>query len=395
MENITYQDSIRKYKKYKHKYLNAKKNLNDNVLVGGVVLESLTRENITQIYDQERKTVQYTFETVVNYTVQRIMLNMYPMPKSFDGKTYYINGGIKYGGRHPDIIINAVDEEIGIKYLKSIGVYEGDILKMYTMKDIINKIIMFIRENFLSDRLLHFDDKTGSVDAARWYATVDSTTNCFIKKVFKCGDAECQQLKMGQFTLTNISALPYFIGDCREHAFLAAFLLGLFLIKHKKSNTAGILYTSAYIYNQEDNTVTYMEDHVFCIYATNENSEIHIIDPLYSKFNKYEKKILYDEHQPTIFLNDVFENCTFLSLDKNISNARVETDIKSAKIIIHCGNMIGDGTVRKIINIPKFYDGNNMIVNNFTFDKDKVYFYNKIFDRPENLIKWKSFADWC
>lgn len=359
-------------------------------------LASDTPDNIEKIYitpffkKDYKILTQINNYTSINKTINLILKNIYPIPiKMIDKiKTYYISGGIRFGGRVPDVIINYHDIRIGIEYLKKMDI---DIDKhRISMEEIINKIIKFVRINFMSERILHFQE-SGYVDAKTWYDTVDATSVCFIKRLLNCKDeAECYKEKVGKFTLTNVSMLPYFVGDCREHAILSSFLLGLYVSKFKPNNIVGIMYTSSYVMDEVKKHIKYLEDHVFCVYITNDNTEVHIIDPLYSKFNTSYNKIIYDMNKIEEIPKDTLNNYTFDD-DKN------KKIILNSNLLLHCGNLIhGTYIKNKIINIPIIFDGNNQYINKFTIDEDKIYFYNKKFNIPRgNINKWHFFDIWC
>jgi len=330
--------------------------------------------------------------TSTNKTINLILKKIYPIPKQYNGdKTYYIGGGIRFGGRTPDVIINYHDIDVGNKYLNMMDINRNN--HDLSMEQIINKIIQFVRINFMSDRILHFSE-SGHVSVQTWYDTIDKTTDCFLKKLLDCKEkTECYNKKKGKFTLTNISMLPYFIGDCREHAILSSFLLGLYVSKFKQNNIVGIMYTTAYLMDEGKKHIQYLEDHVFCVYITNNNNEIHIIDPLYSKFNTSEKKIIYDMNKIEEISKDTLNSYTF---DDDINKNK----IFGSNLLLHCGNLIhGTQIINKIINVPIIFNGNNQYINNFPIDSDKIYFYNKKFKIPKVVMnkmnKWHFFDIWC
>ena len=319
-----------------------------------------------------------------------ILLNMYPMPTNIElqsEKIYYIGGGIKFGGRYPDIIINKNDIEFGNKYIT-----EASLSPCNSMNQNITKIINYIHKLYFTDQILKYKSD-GTVDSDLWKTNIDDTTLCFMKNILDCVDAEsCNKKKLRKLTYTNISMLPYFIGDCREHAFITAFILNSFIQQYKKYNKVGILYTKAYSIDETTNMISYLEDHVFCIYCTNEMSEIYIIDPLYSKKQCVEQltQILYDHVKPSFI--DPYSIKKFKFIDTDIDRIK---DFINAKMYLHCGNIyVNNSIVKKIYNIPLYYNGRLETINDIYLD-DKMYFYGKKFDKPNNLSKWSNFSDWC
>jgi hypothetical protein len=202
----------------------------------------------------------------------------------------------------------------------------------------------------------------------------------FIEKVFNCNTTiKCNKIKkIYPNTLTNISALPFTIGDCREIAWLTALLCNSGklnnIIKYR------VCYATLYMADDEQMKLHKIFDHVFVVKIFNDT--ITIIDPFAMK--KQDNGIILHNANVRIVDNSDFKNYLF------------EHELGSP-LILECGQIYIDGLPKhRLLAIPKIYDGHINFIDTTIFNpdpKNKVLLWNKAVPYTDERI-WKTHIDW-
>jgi hypothetical protein len=334
--------------------------------------------------------------------IELINLHSQPLPPIDILKTHtlFITGGIRYGGRYPDIIIN-YNDLIRAQHILS-DVFGSN--KVCSDQDDIPtalfSIVDYVRQRFHTSDAVRYkvNPTTGLTNISEsWKSTIDMANDCFIHSVFNCNDTNSCSVakKMYPNTSTNVTALPYLIGDCREHAWLSGFLSYVYFnaICPQNNRQIRILYTKTYNINDTTQTITFRIEHVFVLFYS-PSGKIYIIDPLhyhvkpssgtYAKMNSGEIK--------TIQLSTLSSYKGFNELITAISTYK--RDILSP--ILETGEVyVENNKIARIMSVPMLYDGSMKFLetpNNL--DEDTVLVLNHEY-KTYDLEYWDSHKDWC
>ena len=359
------------------------KNKNDNIKFKTTVINFQDSHNFWKIYLYNN-----LFGHKVSYdkNIEFLLENSLPIPsyESLNNKTVFIKGNIREGGRYPDIIIDKFDYERALNFLTNkLNLTENT-------SDYISKIVSHVKKIFnTKDISENYKVESNIIDSL-----IFSVKDNF--KIFTKSENCLKYLKPSYNSLTNITALPYFIGDCREHGILVTFLCNVYKTKICKTgidcnNNFRVIYTKLYYIDDIKKKIIYIQDHVFCIMI--KNNKIWVIDPLYSSdtLSSYIKC----NKNSIIFINhDQYQN--YIKEDDFISNV-----FKNKIPIINCGYIyINNISVSKVIGIPiiwsnklEFIDNNNILINKNSYDN--LLLYNKLIHYDEYNTKWNSFNEWC
>ena len=338
--------------------------------------------------------------------INLILKNSHPFPELKDvgllddftidpnvNRAMIVLGGIRFGGRYPDIIIDKYDF---LRASEILGKLPSDCTTGSYLMMIVNKV----REFFHTGHAVKFNivKNMPNVDEA-WKNTIDAATTCINEKVFNCAPTDswdqCAAKKSQSNTFTNIMALPYIVGDCREHAWLSGFLAHVFTkmccrTKVEKCNKIyRVFYTVSYMMDSNKKEMKRIEDHVFILLLT--KNKIYVIDPLYSGVKR--DAIVYNNGEAINMEKKQFDGYT---CDQDFENA-----LSQNAPILHCGNMyIGKVSMHKIVNIPKIYDGTiKYLTDSNTYYQDNKFEYITLYNRKikydHHEDNWDSFNKWC
>ena len=362
------------------------------------ILKIIKNKPIHSIYDE--KPLEIISENLkmpneLDNNIKLLINNSKPVPKEIEigNRICIIKGGIRFGGRYPDIIIDRYDFIRGLRFLLSKNIVTtktSDYLKIIV--NIVRELLhteQAVKYNVSADGHINIDDS--------WISTIDSSTICINKNKYN-DNSEKQKYPN---SLTNVTAIPYIIGDCREHAILATFLCSVYkehiceTQQKDCTNDFRLFYTTSYKVDDSNQIITLMEDHVFCLMIS--KSTIWVIDPLYSDdtsenyiiFNNIEAKNINKNE----YINYKIEN----DIDNNFVNALNDDN----KPILHCGNIYMNRSLKyKIINVPKIFTNsldyikniNELQINNYI---DNVLIYNRHIKYDNYNNNWKTFDEWC
>jgi len=298
----------------------------------------------------------------------------------------WVQGGTRYGGRYPDIIIDRGDftRAEAILGKKNIGNQPVDIVKI-------------VRDIFETTKLLQFEIVDGypaPIDS-RWKKGVDEPSNCFAQRIFECKDDDdcARKKKFWPNTMTNITALPLLaLADCREHAWLAAFLLSVGYARYGSNMEVSVVYTKSFTVNDTKKTITYLEDHVFVL-TIDEQGKVTIVDPLYAEnIGKCDACINFNNTNPTLVgLNKLATHTGFDSLCKELDTY----PSGSTAPIFRSGQLSIDKSLSStayIVSVPFIYDGSTRFIENISDDRSKFVVYNRLIEIPSVPFKRDG---WC
>ena len=327
-----------------------------------------------------------------------------PLENEIKDKRMYVVGGIRFGGRYPDIIIDSNDFKRAQEIFQTTIFPEGlDDACSHFVKSIL-KIVKYVRTAFHTDNAVKFeigDDGIPKVDTA-WTQTIDKGTSCFLEEIYKCkgwNGCKIEKVKLPN-SLTNITALPYFIGDCREHAWLSGFLSHVFIQNccdqyRCYQGDIRIFYTKAFLIDDTKKFIRFLEDHVFVIFR-DKDGKITIIDPLYAEEADAEGNyIKYNSNvSAPIRLCDL---STYTGFQDLLAATCLYKDRGSSSPVLHCGNVfLNNKAYARIGNVPIIYDGTTKYIPNDSRiqSTEDILALNKLFKKT-NLHYWKNHNSWC
>jgi len=334
-------------------------------------LDIKTLENMLK-----RDSINKTYPTIKEYKlksndiIEENSLSLFNLPRD---KNIFIQGGIKYGSKWSDILIQSSDYERVNKLLPKL-----------------KNIILFVRKAFNTDKFLKFKNNFNvDKDNKLWWETITKNSWCFLISIFGCTynkNKNCIYNKFKEYpnSINSVTALPFFIADCREHAFFFGFLLANYFMNNKKLGIQDVrvIYTKSY--KVMDNKIFFYEDHVFPIIKKNNNW--FSVDPFYGKKTPY-----------SIYYLNV--QIKLIKKDKLPSNAPLE--MKDAKVVLRCGKIYRDNKiVGEIYNIPIYFTNHyNVIETDIKSNQKLFYMYNRpiiIKDYYQDLkFPLWNFNSWC
>jgi len=323
----------------------------------------------------------YDNSDVYTADILRIFENSAPFPLigDLDSLSAYFPGGTRYLARYPDIVINKFDILHGKQILKKYNIshllmnYEDKIADL--VYDILNVDDLIFKDYSCLNKYPWARPHT--IQCIRTTPPFFKYGHRFIERVFKCKDIETCSKTMKTYpnSLTNVSALVFTLGDCREVAWLTALLCNSGninkLIKYR------VMYTTLYVVDDEQRCLRELFDHVFVVKITDES--ITIIDP-FAK-NIYTSGIILHNARVRIVNNNEFRDYEF----------------KHNSLILECGKIYGHGVHKhRLLAIPKIYDGHINFIDTTIFNpypKNKVLLWNKAVPYTYERI-WKKHKDW-
>jgi len=208
-------------------------------------LDIKTLENMLK-----RDSINKTYPTIKEYKlksndiIEENSLSLFNLPRD---KNIFIQGGIKYGSKWSDILIQSSDYERVNKLLPKL-----------------KNIILFVRKAFNTDKFLKFKNNFNvDKDNKLWWETITKNSWCFLISIFGCTynkNKNCIYNKFKEYpnSINSVTALPFFIADCREHAFFFGFLLANYFMNNKKLGIQDVrvIYTKSY--KVMDNKIFFM-----------------------------------------------------------------------------------------------------------------------------------------
>ena len=300
-----------------------------------------------------------------------------PKESELKHKSAFIKGGIRFGGRYPDVIINKYDYERAKNLLThKLGLTTTNVSKY------IQEIVQFVKHVFKTENAVKYDFIDGRANTNQvWTDTIDTAAACIYKILPKPN------------SFTNITALPYVFGDCREHAILTTFLCNVYAdyLCETEQETCNqhfrILYTRCYLVNEDTHSIDFLEEHVFGLYFMGDYYDnAYIIDALYET-NDTQLSREHDRIQITFVDKNKYE--TYTQPDE-FRNATVP--------VIHSGNMNVNGTKRKVFSIPIIWKNEIEFIDNAYLPNnkyDKIMIYNRVMDYDAYETIWQSHSEWC
>ena len=278
-------------------------------------------------------------------------------------QAFFIQGGIKYSGRYPDIIITKYDVVRALKNIKKLLQNTKN-----NTENCLNILKLYTRQLLKTDEQVQFDIINNIPDMTRyWNETFNEYTIC--KSEIK---------KDKQLSLTNIMALPYLSNDCREHAWYLGFLLYVYqqyycnLYNIDCKNEFRIIYTETYIIYEDTKEIVYDEDHAFVLMINN-NNFVYIVDAFYLNNKKINNKIVYDY--------TIIENIDINKYKTYKINNILKTALNNSNLpIFHGGVYIANNKKLKTINIPKIYNNTNKFIDItlYNLNNDNILIYNDV-----------------
>lgn len=330
-----------------------------------------------------KKEIQQTIEALKRSDIDRITPSLrligqfkylmdgltHPIPSDdiFEKHTIVVLGGMRHGGKYPDIIID-----------------QGDFVRARKILDSANQatfstIVKFVRHAFHTAEAIKYRlvdnvviSQMGAIGKAR---------SCFLSGVFDCTTPDACNEQKATFpnTFTNVTALPYLMGDCREHAWLCGFFGRVVTGK----DNIRILYTRAFSVNDKAKTIKYVEDHVFVLYWQTDET-VYVIDPFYETVTiDAPMYVKYNSVIPTLVPKESLVGYTGLDALATV-----------AAPLLHCGNSyVGGKHHARIINIPIIYNGTYNLIESSIIDPMIV----TVMNRKMRLAStgWPDFNVWC
>jgi len=349
----------------------------DAQLTPKYIYQSLERGPSCRRRIHVEKTVDhYAYPKTLTEDIQLVLRNSAPFPKVEDLSelTAYIQGGTRYGSRYPDIIINRYDIERAKDILKH--------NKNTTIVDIVFKRLHI-------DNLMFNDfSEIPSVFDYPWKHTKLYNPPFFkhhyrfIQNTFTCkSEKKCKKtMKANPNTLTNISALPYTLGDCRE---LAWYTILLCSVKPTKDAIYRVLYTTIYTVDHINKVMYEFMDHSFVVKF--HGNTMTVVDALMNK--KLVNCIVLHDYPLLVVQPSKIKDYTM----KYFANAH------SSRPIFECGVTYVDGVQsNSVYIIPKIYDGSMKFIDEHKFNphpEDTILFWNKQFPYTDKQI-WNTHRQW-
>ena len=320
-----------------------------------------------------------------------MFLGEYEMRES--NTAMFVTGGLRFGARYPDIIVDHFDYIRARDILLEAGVHASPCSSLEKQKSI-RKIVDYVRHCFHTDDMQKWvlnDDGFPEINES-WNLTIDKATECFVRTVYNCNSSDSCYAQKRKYTntSTNVTALQYMLGDCREHAWLGGFLVNVYIrdccmqSAQACSSQVRVFYTQAFIVNDSRQTVKYLEDHVFVVYLA--GSEVFIIDPLYSG-SSGRNYLMYDTmHVRRVEASEVM----------NYTGSKALLDsFHTTGLMLECGRVIvNNEKVARIVNVPKIYDGSYNIEKDPDVSAESALLLNRLID-VSTLSHWNSHDDWC
>jgi len=322
-----------------------------------------------------KKTTQTTRK---HYNKRQQILFKYtaPIPRLNDVSrmAMYIPGGFQYGARYPDIIIDTFDFQRAQTMLDTLE--SGD--KEDKITDLVGKLLRL-------DKLISKDYNLFAIPP--WikkgiYPTLKmhKLQTCFDKHIFKC-ITNCEEArKEYPKSLTNITALPYIIGDCRESAWLTGFLCSIATGLNYR-----ICYVTLYTVLDEEKTIYEFMDHVFTIRFY--KGQMTIID--FIKQPRKNNIVLHNSHIKLID-NNVFKNYGIYYRNR----PDIRNEIETIPVLEFGTINVGGIQKHRLIGVPKIYDGSMRFIKNPNNNINTFMLMNRVLPYS-SVSNWNKDIDWC
>jgi hypothetical protein len=376
------------------------KNKNGEMFNGNISIKNL-KNSLKRSNALNRTVVIYKIlkNPVHEYDIYDLLyLHSHPLPtiEQLQTQTMFELGGLRYGGRYPDIIIDKNDVTRSSEMLQKIDIDTT----CKTVSEGLFKIVDYVRSRFHTDKAVKFfvNPATGLPDVSKsWESTIDLATSCFVESTYDCHNSNSCYAKKKIYTntTTNITGLPYLIGDCREHAWLSGFLTQMYFLQFcpSEKREVFIFYTKSYVVDDVAKTVQFLEDHVFTLFISPNTKKIFVVDPLYAAKPESGTYLLFNSEQVTpVKISELADYSGIGDLLKSLCNY----NRPSPSPLFECGKVFVDHKqTSRIVNVPIFYDGSLKFIDepgNPDPGMMKILNHNYNF---KNLINWKIHSSWC
>lgn len=303
-----------------------------------------------------------------------------PFPKFEDLEilTAYIPGGLRFGARYPDIIINSYDF---VRASQTLNNWKA--LSVDAVVDMTYKMLRI-------DELVPTDFRYYNIPP--WNRRKDydvmpflKAEECFDRQVFRCETLkQCQRQKQKfSKSLTNITALSFSIGDCREYAWLTGFFCHV--LNQDPTVHYRICYATLYIIMDGSGDIYEFMDHVFTLRF--KNDVITVIDALR---HPGENTIVLHNERVRFIDDSVFHKCDIYKKETIDIKKRIQN-----KPIMEFGKLfVGGEEKHRLVAVPQFYDGSLRFIREPLMNPENVLLFNREMPYTSGSV-WVNAADWC
>jgi hypothetical protein len=289
--------------------------------------------------------------------------------------TAYIPGGLRFGARYPDMIINSDDFVRARQMLNK--------WKAVSEDDIVDMTVKMLR----IDELVAADFRYYRIPP--WNATKDYDTlsffkaeQCFDREVFRCEtQKQCRQQKQKfSKSLTNITALPLVIGDCREYAWLTGFFCHV--LNQDPAVHYRVCYTTLYVVMDDTQSIYEFMAHVFILRF--QNDAITVIDAL----RRPGENTIVLHNERVRFIKDTIFNKYSIFPSKRLDHDKNTPILEFGKVFV------GGEEKHRIVAVPQFYDGSLRFISPPLKNPDNVLLFNREIPYTSKPV-WFNAEDWC
>lgn len=331
---------------------------------------------------------EYDYPDDINKNIIALLKNTSPLPLLSDlyRVAAFIPGGTRFGARYPDIIINKYDIYRARQILIKNNIHNEDV-------DFYDRVADLVFTKFNAQDLIFNDYR--EINRPPWSSLpVDGVESLppffnhyhqFIKKTFNCETRKncIKTMKKKPNTLTNISALSYTMGDCREMAWLTAlFCSAANNIKYR------VCYTTLYSVIDEEKQLYELFDHVFVLKF--DSAGISIVDPFAYRYQP-NGIILHNMPVKIVKIGDYSIN--------SIERKSIHKEMSSGSaIFLECGKLYVDGQQKhRLVAVPKIYNGSLKFIDDRQFNTEpekNVLVWNKTMPWTYDKI-WNKHNNWA
>jgi hypothetical protein len=208
---------------------------------------------------------------LVNYVTG--VTKEYPIDINIDEAYLIKTGNVSYGGRVPDFLVTKADLEFYANLVTKIITegekYDGGPLEKVSkfLQDAVPLIHAMFNTVQMNEKWSEFD---------RWVR--EYKEKCYGDKIKYCESDPC---------FTNLSVVPFFLGDCREHEVVLHFMLKFFL---RQTSTDDVQVRSLYAKyrypSSQGDIPDYDHTHPVLIF----DNKVYNVDALDYKYTSYETK---------------------------------------------------------------------------------------------------------
>jgi hypothetical protein len=341
---------------------------------GGITSQQIRRA-LKNNRDNDGISIETTKEIKIvneyNSNINKLYKNSLYIPDQIDvnNQTAFVRGGIRFGGRYPDIIINDYDYERAKNFLTTLMIDSFDVFD-YSLK-IVRWVQSVLQTRDFVKISVIYGGIVPNVHFYQWGETFDSSTTCINKLIPRPN------------SFTNITGIPYVFGDCREHGLLTTFLCKVYSEMIGDTRDFRIIYTKGFILFEDEQIIKSMGDHVFGFFKY--NNELYVIDALYESEN-----------------NDIYVNQNLHKIDfvnkSEYQHFEQPENFQTNEPIIYTGNVYINGKSHKILSIPIIWKNEIEFIDNSFFPNltySNILLYNRLFKYDGYSELWQTHREWC